>query len=137
MDSSLGRTGELAVALDDGHFVLLHQELETLGVLVDDALFALLDSAPIQGGTAQVLDAERVAVFHVVIDFGIEKQGLSRDTADVKAGSAEVGIFLDEGGLKPKLSGANGGGVSGRPAADDGYVVDCVSQCGAPFYRKL
>ena len=49
---------------------------------------------------AQVLDAERVAVFHVVVDFGIEKQGLSRDAADVQAGAAEVGVFLDEGGLQ-------------------------------------
>ncbi len=78
-----------------------------------------------------------VAVFHVVIDFGVEKQGLSRDAADVKAGSAEVRVFLDEGGLQPELSGANGGGVSGRAAADDGYVVESVSQFGAPFYREL
>ena len=133
VDAALGRAGELAVALDDGHLVLLHQELETLGVLVHDALFALLDGAPVQGDAGGVFEAEGGAVFHVVVDFGVEKQGLSGDAADVQAGSAEVGVFLDEGGLQPKLSGANGRGVSSRPAADDGYVVNGFSHRNAPF----
>ncbi len=59
VDAAFGGAGELAVALDDGHLVLLHQELETLGVLVHDALLALLDGAPVQRGAAEVLDAER------------------------------------------------------------------------------
>ena len=46
------------------------------------------------------------------------------------------GVLLDEGGLQAQLSGANGGGVSGRAAADDGYVVNGVSQSNAPLYRK-
>ena len=40
------------------------------------------------------------AFFHVVIHFRIEKQGLSRDAADVQAGAAEVRVFLDKGGLQ-------------------------------------
>ena len=137
VNAALGRAGELAVALDHGHLVLLHQELQALGVLVDDALLALLDGAPVQLGAGDVLDAEGGAVFHVVIDFGIEKQGLSRDAADVQAGAAEVRVFLDEGGLQAKLPGADGRSVPGGPATDDGYIVDSVSHGGAPFYCEL
>ena len=137
VDAALGRAGELAVALDDGHLVLLHQELQALGVLVDDALLALLDGAPVQRDAGGVLHAEGGAILHVVEDFGVEQQGLGRDAADVQAGAAQVGVFLDQGGLQAELAGANGRGVSGGTAADDGYVVDSVSHCGAPFYCEL
>ena len=106
-------------------------------MFVDDALLALLDGAPVQLRGGDVLDTEGVAVFHVIKDFRIEKQGLSRDAADVQAGAAQVGVFLDEGGFQAQLSGADGRSVPSGPATDDGYIVDSVSHGVAPFYCEL
>ena len=131
----LGRAGEFAVALDDGDLVLLHQELQSLGVLVDDPLLALLDRSPVQSDAGSVLHAKLGAFLHVVVDFRVEQQGLGRNTADVQAGSAQLVVFLDKGGLQAELAGANGGGVSSRAAADDGYVINGVRQFRAPILQ--
>ena len=61
VDAILGRAGELAVAGDHRDFVLLHQELQTLGVLVDDALLALLDGAPVQRDGAVMFSMPRAS----------------------------------------------------------------------------
>jgi len=106
-------------------------------VLVHDALLALLDAAPVQGYAGDVLQAELGPVFHVFIDFGIEKQRLGGDAAYVQAGAAEVRVFLDQGRLKAKLARTDRRRVSGRAATDDGYIVDSVSHNDAPFYRLL
>ena len=101
-------------------------------MLVDDALLALLNVAPVQGDAGGIVQADLGAFLHVVVDFGVEQQSLGRDAADVEAGAAEFVVFLDECGLQSQLSGANGRGVSGRSAADDGYVVNRLWQVRAP-----
>ena len=79
-------------------------------------------------------DAEFLGVFQVIPEFGVEQQSFGRDAADVQAGAAEESVFFDESGFQAVLTGANGSGVSGRTAADDGYVVDCVGK--VILYRR-
>src|SRR5664279_1836906 len=137
VNAVLGRAGQLAVALDHRDFVLLHQELQALGVLVDDALLALLNARPVEGDSGGVLQAEGGAIFHVVKDFGVKQQRFGRDAAHVEAGSSQVGVFFDDGGFQAQLSGADGRSVPSGPATDDGYIVDSVSHGVAPFYCEL
>ena len=68
-------------------------------MLVHNALLALLDRAPVQRDAGGVLQAEFRAFFHVVVDFGIEQQGLGGNAADVQARPAQLVVFLDESGL--------------------------------------
>ncbi len=97
---SVRRAGQLAVAADDVDLVLAHQELQALGVLVDDALLALLNRAPVQRDAGGVLQAELGAFFHVVVDLGIEQQRLGRNAADMQAGSAQLVVLFDESCLQ-------------------------------------
>ena len=85
-----GGTGQAAVALDARDLVLFDQEVETLGVLDNDAVFALLDGAPVEGWSADAIDAELRGVQHVVPYIGVEQQRLGGDAADVQAGSAQL-----------------------------------------------
>src|SRR5581483_11393947 len=71
----------------------------------------------------------------MIVEFGVEQQCLSRNAADVQTCAAKIRVFLDESRLQAQLAGANGGGVSGRAAADDGYVINGVRQSNAPLYR--
>ena len=73
-------------------------------------------------------DAEFFRFFQVVPKFGVEQQCFGRDAADVQAGAAEESVFFDECGFQAVLAGADGGSVSGRSAADDGYVVNSFGQ---------
>ena len=132
----LRRAGQLAVSFDGFHLVLLHQELEALGVLGDDLRLALLDGSPVQLARVHAFDAEFLGLFQVVPEFGVEQQSLGRDAADVQAGAAEESVFFDERGFQAVLAGADGGGVSGRAAADDGYVVNGFGQWNGPHYSK-
>ncbi len=124
VNAVFGGAGEAAVAGDDGDLVLLHQEVEALGVLVDDGGLALLHGVPVEGAAVDVVDAVFGGVLEVVPELGVEEEGLGGDAADVEAGSAEDVGGLDEGDFEAELACANGGGVAGRAAADDGYVVD-------------
>ena len=51
------------------------------------------------------------------------QQRLGRNAADVQAGAAELGVFLDDRGLQAVLAGANGRGVAAGTAPDDDQVV--------------
>ncbi len=133
VNSVLRRAGQLAVAFQGLDFVLAHQEVESLGVLGNDLRFAVLHRAPVQLGRIHAFDAEFLGVFQVIPELGVEQQRLGRNAADVQAGAAEVRVFLDQGSLQAVLAGADGGSVSGRAAADDGYVVNGVRQRRAPL----
>ena len=102
-------------------------------MLGDDFIFAVLDRGPVQLAGVDAFDAEFFGFFQVVPEFGIEEQGFGRDAADVQAGAAEESVFFDERGLQAVLAGADGGRVAGGAAADDGDVVNCVGQSGAPL----
>ena len=128
----LRRAGQLAVAFHGLDLVLLHQELEALGVLGDDFLLALLNRGPVQLARVHAFDAEFLGLFQVIPEFGVEQQRLGRDAAHVQAGAAEESVFFDESGLQAVLAGANRGSVSGRSAADDGYVVSGFGQRNRP-----
>ena len=78
-----------------------------------------------------------LAVFQVVPELGIEQQRLGRDAAHVQAGAAEHVVLLDECGLQSILAGADGGGVAGRTAADDGNVINGFRQRSAPHYEEM
>ncbi len=124
----LRRAGQLAVAADGFHLVLLHQEVETLGVLGHDLRLALLDGGPIQLARVHAFDAEFFCFFQVVPKLGVEEQRLGRDAAHVQAGAAEHVVFFDEGGFQAVLAGADGSGVASRTAADDGDVINGFRQ---------
>ena len=66
--------------------------------------------------------------FEMVPDLGIEQQRLGRNAAHVQTGAAQLVVFLDEADLQAPLAATDGRGVSGRAAADDGYVVDSLWQ---------
>ena len=50
------------------------------------------------------------------------EQGLTRDAADVEAGAAEGGAFVDEGDLEAELGGAEGAHVAAGAGADDDEI---------------
>ena len=122
------RAGRSAVTGNYRHLVLLHQELESLGVLGDDGALALLHRGPVELRRPDTGDAVVGRVLQVVPDLGVEKQGLGRNAAHVQAGAAEHGRALDERDLQAVLPAANGRRVARRPAANDCHVVQCVCQ---------
>lgn len=54
--------------------------------------------------------------------FGGVQQGLGRDAADIQAGAAQGGAFIDEGDLEAELGGAEGANVAAGAGADDDEV---------------
>ena len=54
----LRRAGQPAIALDARDLVLLHQEVEALGVLGDDGVLALQHGGPVERGRADAFNAE-------------------------------------------------------------------------------
>jgi hypothetical protein len=92
-------------------------------VFGDDFCFAVLDGGPVELAGVDAFDAEFFGVFQVIPEFGVEEQRLGGNAADVQAGAAEESVFFDERGFQAVLAGADGGGVSGGAAADDGDVI--------------
>ncbi len=82
-------------ALHRLHFVFAEQELDALGVLVDDALLARQHRRPVELEIGN-LDAKLIGVLQGVVDFGMVQQHLGRDAADVQAGAAQKSVFLDD-----------------------------------------
>src|SRR5205814_8338143 len=82
------------VALDGFDFVLLQQELNTLGELGHDLALALLDRCPVHGALLAG-DAVFPGVLEVIVDLGGKKQGFRRNAADRKStrlNSSHLGI---------------------------------------------
>ena len=100
MNPIFRRPRQLAVAADDVDLVLFHQELQALGVLVYNALLALLDRAPVQGDAGRVLQPKFRAFLHVVVDLGVKQQRLGGNASDVQASSAQLVGLLDESCLE-------------------------------------
>src|SRR6266536_6684845 len=71
----------------------------------------------------------------MVPEFRVEEQSLRRNAAHMQASAAEIRVLLDQRSLQAVLSSANGGGVSGGAAADDGDIVNCVRQSRAPLWK--
>ncbi len=122
LDFDLARPGEPPAAADPVDLVLLEQELDALGVGVDDVLLALLDAHHVEGGRGDV-DAEVVGLADLVEHRRRLQQRLGRDAAALQARAAELGVLLDHRHLEPELTGADAGDVAAGAAADDDHVV--------------
>src|SRR6185437_1138131 len=132
-DALLRGTGEADVAVDDGDLVLLHQEVEALGVLDDDLVLAREDVLPVELGGADVVDAVLLGVLEVVPDLGGEEHRLGGDAAYVEAGAAQLVGRLDQRGLQSILPGADGAGIACGAAANHYKVINRLCQGFAPF----
>ena len=97
-------------------------------MLGHDLRLAILDCGPVQLARVHPFDAKFFGVFEMVPEFSVEQQSLGRNAAHVQAGAAEEAVFFDEGGFQAPLARANGRGVAGGPAADDGDVVNGFRQ---------
>ena len=103
-------------------------------MLGDNLRLAILHGGPVQLAGVHALDAKFFRVFEVVPQLGIEQQRLGGNAAHMQAGAAEHIVFLDEGGFQTPLARANGGGVPGRPAADDGDVINSFRQLAHSYH---
>ena len=120
-DADAGRAGQHAVAAQDGHLVLLHQELDARHVLVDDRVAALAERAVVEADALVAGEAELGALLlHPVQEVGRLEQRLRRDAAAIQARAAEL-VALDEAHVQAELRGADGADVA-HAAAEDQQV---------------
>src|SRR5690606_26602718 len=117
------RVLESGMALEPGDLVLLEQEGNAAGELLDRVDPLALHRLEVE--LRCDLDAEfghRPARGGFEILGGVEHR-LGRNAADVEASAAERFPAFDARGLEPELSGANGGDVSAGAGTDDEDVV--------------
>ncbi|MPL74175.1 hypothetical protein SDC9_19985 [bioreactor metagenome] len=121
----LTRGGDRAPALQVGYLVLLEQELDALGVAVDDVLLVGLHLRPVDlhlgAHEAHLLE---VLVHLVQVVRGVQ-QRLRGDAADVQAGAAKSATALDTGGLEAHLGTADRADIATRAAADHDHIKFC------------
>src|SRR6187549_1646373 len=116
------RTDEAAEAADAFDLVLLEQELDALGVLVDDLALVALRLQHVELRVDD-LDAEVGAVPRLVEQLRGVEQRLGRDAPAMQTGAAELRVLLDHRHLHAELTGADARDVPARAAADDDEVV--------------
>ena len=112
------RPGDASPAGDRFHFAFAEEKFDAFGVLIDDFLFARQDRRPIHFHIFHV-EAEFRGVLEGVVNFRVMQQHFGGDAADVQAGAADVGIFLNDRGFQSVLPGANRGYIAARSAADN------------------
>jgi hypothetical protein len=121
-DRDLGGGDEGGGAGDDGDLAGLGELGDAAGELGDDVVLLL------QHGREVDLDAGELDAVGGGVVFGEDEllggveQGLAGNAADVEAGAAEGGAFLDEGDLEAELGGAEGADVAAGAGADDDEV---------------
>ena len=125
--SSVCGVGELAVAVDLGDLVLLHQEVHAGDAAVGDLAAAVEGDPVVEGRLAA--DAELLGFLgEDVRELGVAQQRLGRDAADVEADPAPV-LGFDDCGVQPELGGANGRDVSaGAGSENDDVIVGHAAQ---------
>ncbi len=111
-----------SVALHPVDLVLLHQELDALGVFGDDLVLAVEHLGVIQARIF-ALDALFGGVHEVLPQVGGVEQRLGGDAADVQASSAQLGIFFNNRGLQAVLAGADRRGVATRTTPNHNQVI--------------
>ncbi len=121
-DLDLAGAGQAAITLDPIHLVLLHQELDALGVLGDDLVLAVAHQREIETRVLAV-DALFGGVQEPLPDVRGMQESLGGNAADVQTGAAQLGIFFDDGGLQAVLARANGRRVASRATAQDNHVI--------------
>ena len=116
--------GDLGLAPDDGHLVLLQEAVDALGEL--RGRFArMLDDLVGVIANAGRRDAEALPFPHLIVQFGRAQQRLGRDAAPVEADAAEMAA-LDHGGLEAQLRSADRGDIAARSGADNDHVKGFV-----------
>ena len=94
--------GQLAIAGDDIHIVLLEQVLHTLAHGVGHAAAAGNDRFHVGFHFAFHLDAVVLGMINIGVDLCALQQGFGGDTAPVEADASHFGL-LDHSGLLSKL----------------------------------
>ncbi len=118
---------ERAVAVDHGDLAGLHQSLQALVELADDAVLVGVDAAHVDA-RQRALDADLLTLAGVVGDLGGVQQRLGGDAAAVQAGTAQL-VLLDEGHREAQLGRAQRAGVpAGTPAQDQDVVGVALAQ---------
>ena len=117
-----------AVSLEGGDLVLLHQEVEALGVAHDDVVLAGDHGLPVDAAVGYAVDAVTVGVLQVIPELGGEEHRLGGDAAPEQAGAAETVVRVDQGRLEAELRGADGAGIARGAAAENHYVENRVCQ---------
>ena len=112
--------GEPPLALDVGDLAGLHQALQTLVQLGDDAVLVVVDAVHVDAGQRR-LDAELLALAGQVGDLAGVQQGLGGDAAAVQAGAADL-VLLDEDDVQPELRRPERRGITTGATTEDDQV---------------
>src|SRR3977135_978855 len=121
-DAYASRPRPSAPTLHGFDLVFAKQELDALGVLVDNLFLARQHRRPVERELLHV-DAEFLGVLERVVDFGVVQKDFRGDAADVQASAAQKAIFFNDYSFEPPLRGPNRGVISSRAATDDGEIV--------------
>ena len=122
LDADFSRALVAAPALHPLDLVLLEQELDAFGVLVDDFFFARQHVGPVDLHPAD-FKTQFSAIFDVVVDIRVMQQHFGGNAADVQAGAAQERVLLDDNRLQAKFARANRSNVTARTAPDDRHIV--------------
>ena len=114
------RGDQLAGALDVRDLGALHQTLQALVELVDDAVLVGVDALHVDADQLG-LDAELLGLARLVGDLTGVQQRLRRDAAAVQARAAEL-VLLDQRNRQVQLDGTERGRVTTTAAAENYYV---------------
>ncbi len=115
--------GDLAGADEIVDLVLLHQELDALGQVVDDLVLAAHHGPQIEleAGDLHTVVGEFVRR-HLVVVRRLQ-QRLRRDAADVETGAAQLAALFHHGRLEAQLRGADRRYVTAGSAANDDDII--------------
>ena len=109
--------GQRARPGEGRHLAPFEQALKPFVLLVDDLALAHLSSGKIDGPAVDA-DAVLLGPFHRPVDGRRLQELLGRDATAVQAGTAHL-LLLDQRDAQPGAPAVKGGGVAGRPSADD------------------
>ncbi len=115
------------MALQPFDLVLLEQELDAAGELLDRVLALAVHRVEIEAGFHLHAELGEPAGDRLVIEVGRMQHRLGRDAADIEAGAAQRLAALDAAGLEPELCGTDGGNITARAGADYQDVEIIVS----------
>ena len=104
--SSFPGTRQAAETLDHVDLVLLHQEVDALGVLGDDLVLAVEDQREIQARIF-AMDAVFDGVLEMLPNVGRVQEGFGGNAAHMQAAAAQFRVFFDDGDLQAVLSRTN------------------------------
>ena len=134
LDGDLAGGGNLSFADNVIDLVLLDQELDALGQLLDHLVLAPHHRLEVEGqpGGLDAVVGELVVCYLEMVRR--LQQRLRRDAADVEARAAQGAILFDDGRLQAQLRGADRGDVAAGAAADNDEIVYVTHDAG-PFLR--